>query len=61
MAVNRPVPRSEEPIEFRPVPGQEHLWAGSTYVPRSRLWDVLGFYPVLMIVVSMVIMIGMAI
>lgn len=44
--VNRVVPREEEVVEFRPIPGQEEDWAGFQFVDRSRLWEYLGIYPI---------------
>lgn len=61
MAVNRLVPRDEEPVEFRPVPGQEHEWAGYGYFVRSKLWDYLGLYPALACVVGVLTLIGLGI
>lgn len=40
------VAREYEPVEFRPIPGQEDEWAAITGYDRSRLWDWLGLYPV---------------
>jgi hypothetical protein len=46
VAGNKYVSREREPIEFRPIAGGDEEWAGLHYVPRSRLWDWLGLYPV---------------
>jgi hypothetical protein len=61
MAVNRSVPREAEEVEFRPVPGQEREWAGSTWLARSRLWDALGTYPVAGVIVLLLLLMGLSI
>lgn len=61
MAVNRPVAREDEPVEFRPVPGQEEEWAGLVYTARSRLWDALGTIPVALLLIGSLILIGLGI
>ena len=60
MAVNRPVTREHEEVEFRPVPGQEHEWASFCDVQRSRLWDYIGVYPVGFALVAILLLIAEA-
>ena len=60
MAVNRPVPREDEEVEFRPVFGAEEEWAGLVYFARSRLWDALGVYPVSGTIVLFLLLMGLS-
>lgn len=59
MPVNRVVPPGSEPVEFRPLPGQEEDWAGSDYILRSQLWYWLGVYPIGAILVLILTFMGM--
>jgi hypothetical protein len=58
---NRLVPRQEEVVEFRPIPGAEDSWASHCYVERSRLWDYLGVFPIGAYLCAWLVMIGVAI
>jgi len=57
VAVNRLVPRNEEAVEFRPIPGREDPWP----VVRSRLWDYLGVFPLGAYLCACLVMIGVSI
>ena len=57
---NRPVKPGEEPVEFRPIPGQEGDWAGADYVVRSPLWYWAGIYPIALYLVMVLVLMGMA-
>jgi hypothetical protein len=59
MPANRRVGSHEEPVEFRPLPGQEDDWAGYTYVPRDRIWDWMGTYPVALSFILLLVLLGM--
>jgi hypothetical protein len=59
MALNRVVDRSDEPVEFRPVPGQEDEWASLSYVERSALWGGLGALPVGVVLVVLLVLMGL--
>jgi hypothetical protein len=54
------VPREEEPVEFRMLPGQEDDWAGAADMELSPLWTWLGWCPVYLYVVAMLMLIGVA-
>lgn len=54
------VPRSEEPVEFVMMPGQEDEWAGTSEMELSPLWRWLGLYPVFGWIVLQLLMIGVA-
>jgi len=56
---NRPIKPGEEPVEFRPLPGQEGDWAGADYVIMSPLWYWLGIYPVAGFHVLLLVLMGM--
>lgn len=57
---NRRLSPGEEPVEFRPLPGQEGDWAGADYVIRSPLWYWFGIYPVAGCLVLLLVYLGMA-
>lgn len=57
--LNRRVRPGEEPVEFRPLPGQEGDWAGAEYVCRSLLWYWIGIYPVALYLVFVLVLMGM--
>lgn len=59
MRINRPVGRHEEPVEFRPLPGQEADWAGADYLPREPIWLWLGVYPIGAAHVMLLLLMGM--
>jgi len=58
--VNRRLRPGEEPVEFRPLPGQEGDWAGADYLPREPIWLWLGIYPVAGYLVLLLVYMGMA-
>lgn len=61
MSVPRRLPREFEPVEFRPMPGQEDEWAtGSDWEIRSPLWRWLGLYPLLAFITLYFGMIGIS-
>jgi hypothetical protein len=60
MPANKSVLREDEPIEFRPVAGQEDEWASTSYVQRSALWEALGLMPVGFLFVIQLILIGLS-
>ena len=55
---NRRLSPGEEPVEFRPLPGQEGDWAGADYVCRSPLWYWVGIYPVALYLVIVLVLMG---
>lgn len=57
-SINRRVSRSEEVVEFHPVPGYEDDWAGYSYIERSRLWDALGTLPIGALLVLGLLLLG---
>lgn len=60
MAVKR-LAREREPVEFKPLPGQENDWAsGSEPEILSPLWRWLGLYPILLFITLYCLLIGMA-
>lgn len=59
MPTNRVVSPSDEPVEFRPLPGQEADWAGADYVPGSPLWLWIGAYPVGAYLIYLLVLLGM--
>jgi len=58
--VMRRLARERETVEFRPIPGHEDEWAGASLEDRSRAWDWLGTYPLLIFISLYFMMIGLA-
>lgn len=59
MPSNRMVGSGEEPVEFRPLPGQEEGWAEFNYVVRSPLWYWLGVFPICGAFIALLLLTGM--
>jgi hypothetical protein len=57
--VNRIVGTGEEPVEFRPLPGQEDDWAEYNYVARAGVWYWAGTFPVSLAFMAVLALIGM--
>ena len=52
------MPRDQEPVEFKLIPGQEDEWAGEAEMELSPLWRWLGVYPLYGWVIATLILIG---
>jgi hypothetical protein len=59
MPGNRIVGTGEEPVEFRPLPGQEEEWAEFNYLKRSPVWYWMGVFPVCCAFEALLLLIGM--
>lgn len=59
MAANRSVPLGEEPVVFRPLPGQEDDWAEFNYVDRGGVWFWVGTFPVAVFFMIVLVLLGM--
>lgn len=57
MPANRSVPTGEEPVEFRPLPGQEEDWAEFSYLDQTY-WFWLGTFPIAVAHMLILLMIG---
>jgi hypothetical protein len=55
MSVPKPVTREEEVLEFRPIAGLDEDWP----TERSRLWDALGVYPILISIIIWLVLLAM--
>lgn len=58
MPTNRRVGTGEEPVEFRPLPGQEEDWAEFNYLDQT-LWFWMGIFPIAVAHMLILVMIGL--